>query len=99
MHFQILFVGLFGFVILSILLVPMYYIKVGNSIFNNPGGRMEDALDGFTQIKNNWRVALALSGMYMSIIHRLLPTKQNSSQTPEILGLEKDSENFHRLVM
>lgn len=59
----ILFIGLFGFVILAILLVPMYYIKVGNMIFKNPEGRLEDALDAFVQIKNNWRVALALSGM------------------------------------
>ncbi|KFM69984.1 Transmembrane protein, partial [Stegodyphus mimosarum] len=59
--------GLFGFVILSILLVPMYYIKAGKSIFSNPGGRMEDALDGFVQLSNSWQVTLAFTGTIVSI--------------------------------
>ncbi|XP_035233832.1 solute carrier family 35 member F6-like [Stegodyphus dumicola] len=54
--------GLFAFAIVSVLLVPMYYIKVGKSIFNNPYGRMEDALDGFIQMSNSWQVTLAFTG-------------------------------------
>ena len=54
--------GLFGALILSTLLVPMYYIPTGHMIFDNPNGQMEDAIDGFYQIKNNWEVAAALSG-------------------------------------
>lgn len=54
--------GFFGFITLSILLVPMYFIKVGNAIFNNPDGQIEDAIDGFVQIGNNWQVAVGLSG-------------------------------------
>ena len=46
----------------------MYYIKVGHTIFKNPGGRLEDALDAFTQIKNSWKVTLALSGMLYFIL-------------------------------
>lgn len=81
--------GLFGFVILSILLVPMYHIKVGNTIFDNPGGRMEDAIDGFYQIKNNWRVALALTGTIVSIAFfnfaGLSVTKEMSATTRMVL--------------
>lgn len=81
--------GLFGFVTLCILLVPMYYIKVGNSIFNNPGGRLEDALDAFTQISNNWRVALALTGTIVSIAFfnfaGLSVTKEMSATTRMVL--------------
>ncbi|XP_007191356.1 solute carrier family 35 member F6 isoform X3 [Balaenoptera acutorostrata] len=40
--------GLFGFVILSLLLVPMYYIPAG-SFSGNPRGTLEDALDAFCQ--------------------------------------------------
>lgn len=55
--------GAFGAIILSALLVPMYFIKTGNTVFNNPYGQMEDAIDGFYQIANNWEVALALIGL------------------------------------
>lgn len=54
--------GIFGFSVLSVLLVPMYFIHVGKDIFQNPDGQIEDALDGFVQIGNNWQVALGLSG-------------------------------------
>ncbi|GFU00295.1 solute carrier family 35 member F6 [Nephila pilipes] len=67
----------------------MYYIKVGNNIFNNPGGRLEDALDAFTQIFNNWRVALALTGTIVSIAFfnfaGLSVTKEMSATTRMIL--------------
>lgn len=54
--------GFFGFVVLSLLLVPMYFIPVGNTIFQNPGGQLEDAIDGFYQIYNSWQVALGVLG-------------------------------------
>ena len=59
--------GLFGVLILSTLLVPMYFIPTGNFIFNNPNGQMEDAIDGFYQIANNWQVAMALTGLIRPI--------------------------------
>ncbi|GIY47294.1 solute carrier family 35 member F6 [Caerostris darwini] len=81
--------GLFGFVTLTILLVPMYYIKVGNSVFNNPGGRLEDALDAFVQIGNNWRVAVAITGTIVSIAFfnfaGLSVTKEMSATTRMVL--------------
>ncbi|CAN7986839.1 unnamed protein product [Ixodes pacificus] len=59
--------GFFGFVVLSFLLVPMYFIPVGNTIFQNPGGQLEDAIDGFYQIYNSWQVALGVLGTIASI--------------------------------
>lgn len=44
--------GIFGFSVLSFLLVPMYFIHVGNDIFQNPNGQIEDAIDAFYQIAN-----------------------------------------------
>ena len=54
--------GFFGFTFLSLLCIPMYFIKVGNIIFKNPEGRLEDAIDAFYQIKNNWHVSTGLIG-------------------------------------
>ncbi|CAG2107460.1 unnamed protein product [Medioppia subpectinata] len=59
--------GLFGVIILSVLLVPMYFIPTGHLIFDNPDGQMEDAIDGYHQIKNSWQVAVALCGTIVSI--------------------------------
>lgn len=59
--------GFFGFVILSILLVPMYYIHVGKQLFHNPNGNLEDAIDGLYQIGNSWKVCLAIFGTVISI--------------------------------
>lgn len=42
--------GFFGFSTLLVLLIPFYYIKVGNMIFDNPDGQLEDAIDGLYQI-------------------------------------------------
>ena len=37
--------GFFGFFVLSILLVPMYFITVPEKFTNNPARRMEDVID------------------------------------------------------
>lgn len=55
--------GIFGFITLSILLFPMYFIKIKTGkIFDSPDNRIEDAIDGYYQIKNSWQVATGLSG-------------------------------------
>jgi len=81
--------GLFGAIILSTLLVPMYFIPTGHMIFDNPNGQMEDAIDGFYQIKNNWEVALALCGTIVSIsffnFAGISVTKQISATTRTVL--------------
>lgn len=58
--------GLFGFVILSLLLVPMYYIPA-SSFSGNPRGVLEDALDAFCQVGRQPLIALALLGNISSI--------------------------------
>ena len=44
--------GVFGFSIVSLLLIPFYYIPAGNLIGQNPRGVLEDAVHGFTQMAN-----------------------------------------------
>lgn len=58
--------GLFGFVILSLMLVPMYYIPA-SSFSGNPRGTLEDALDAFCQVGRQPLIALALLGNISSI--------------------------------
>ncbi|XP_069743150.1 solute carrier family 35 member F6 [Narcine bancroftii] len=58
--------GIFGFVILTLLLIPMYYIPVGE-FGGNPRGVLEDALDAFCQIGMKPLIFLALLGNILSI--------------------------------
>nr|XP_046228337.1 solute carrier family 35 member F6 [Scatophagus argus] len=58
--------GLFGFVVLSLLLIPMYFIHVGD-FSNNPRQVLEDALDAFCQIGHQPLILLALLGNTVSI--------------------------------
>lgn len=58
--------GLFGFVVLSLLLIPMYFIHVGD-FSNNPRQVLEDALDAFCQIGHQPMILLALLGNTVSI--------------------------------
>ena len=45
--------GLFGIIVMSLLLIPMYFINVGEKFGKNPRHVLEDALDGFHQLRNN----------------------------------------------
>ncbi|MCJ8743963.1 hypothetical protein PDJAM_G00100810 [Pangasius djambal] len=58
--------GFFGFVILTILLVPMFYIPAGG-FGSNPRQVLEDALDAFCQIGHKPLIVLALLGNTVSI--------------------------------
>lgn len=51
--------GTFGFIVLSILLVPLYYIKIP--------GLSEDAIDAFVMIKNNHLLLVPITGTIISI--------------------------------
>jgi hypothetical protein len=42
--------GVFGFTMMSIFLVPMYYLYVGFRFGQNPRMVLEDALHGFVQV-------------------------------------------------
>ncbi|VDM64131.1 unnamed protein product [Angiostrongylus costaricensis] len=57
--------GLFGTIILSILLVPMYYIHVPRTFSTNPEGRLEFSC--LCEICEQPWVAVALSGIIVSI--------------------------------
>ena len=60
--------GLFGCFAMGLLLWPLYFVKIGqagdNSLFGTgPDHRLEDAIDGFTQIfggSSNWLLAMIL---------------------------------------
>ncbi|KAF1376761.1 hypothetical protein PFLUV_G00214810 [Perca fluviatilis] len=58
--------GFFGFFVLSLLLIPMYFIHVGN-FSDNPRQVLEDALDAFCQIGHEPLILLALLGNTVSI--------------------------------
>jgi len=52
--------GLFGFCFLSVILVPMYYIKISDV-------PLENAPDAFTQMSNNWVIMVAVICNALSI--------------------------------
>ncbi|XP_045102551.1 solute carrier family 35 member F6-like isoform X2 [Portunus trituberculatus] len=58
--------GTFGFLTLSVLLVPMYYIPAGK-LSGNENGTLEDAIDAFVQIGNSALLALSLLMNIVSI--------------------------------
>lgn len=80
--------GFFGFVILSLLLVPMYYIPTA-SFSGNPRGVLEDALDAFCQVGRQPLIALALLGNISSIaffnFSGISVTKELSATTRMVL--------------
>jgi len=59
--------GFFGFSILGLLLIPMYYIYIPGHLFNNPRETIEDAIDGFMQMGQNWHILFGILGTLISI--------------------------------
>jgi len=59
--------GTFGFFILGILLIPMYFIHTNQNFSDTPEYRLEDALDAFYQMGQSWEITLALVGSVISI--------------------------------
>lgn len=103
--------GLFGFFILSLLLIPMYFIPAG-SFGQYPRFVLEDALDAFCQIGRQPMVLLALFGNTLSIAFfnfaGMSVTKEISATTRMVLdslrtvviwavSLALGWENFHGL--
>ncbi|CAL4135163.1 unnamed protein product, partial [Meganyctiphanes norvegica] len=58
--------GVFGFITLSILLVPFYWTPAG-MFSGNPRGVLEDVYDAIIQLKNNPELIAAISGNIISI--------------------------------
>ncbi|KAK2705938.1 hypothetical protein QYM36_016079 [Artemia franciscana] len=59
--------GVFGFSSLALLLIPMYYIRVGPPFGNGPNGNLEDPFDAFVQMQNNPLIIVATIGTIISI--------------------------------
>jgi uncharacterized membrane protein len=62
--------GIFGFSILLVLLVPMFFIPwhlPADESFWQVHKRFEDAIDGLKQMGHNWQLALANIGLIVSI--------------------------------
>lgn len=59
--------GIFGFHFMSLLLVIMYFIPVGERFGKNPREVIEDPLDGFYQMCNNPLIAMAFIATFMAI--------------------------------
>jgi drug/metabolite transporter (DMT)-like permease len=81
--------GFFGFFVLSLLLIPMYFISVPAKFTNNPRGVMEDAIDAFYMIKNNNLLLVPISGTIVSIAFfnfaGISVTKEMSATTRMVL--------------
>jgi hypothetical protein len=82
--------GLFGFSMLSILLVPFGYWKVGDYWSHGPNGYFEDALDAFAQLRNNgnnvliWFICTIFSIGFFNFAGMLV-TKKMSATTRTVL--------------
>ena len=59
--------GFLGFLTLSLLLIPMYYIPVGVEFGQNPRHVLEDALDGFHQLAHNNLLLAAYCSVSLSV--------------------------------
>ncbi|CAK1554748.1 unnamed protein product [Leptosia nina] len=59
--------GIFGFSVLSVLLVAFYWIPAPPHFSHNPNGTIEDAIDGLVQIGNNPILLCAVLGTIVSI--------------------------------
>lgn len=58
--------GFFGFIVLGILNIIFFYIDAG-AFSKLPTHKLEDPVDAFIQIGNNWRILLATVGNIVSI--------------------------------
>lgn len=80
--------GLFGALVLGVLLIPFYYINAG-AFSKLPDNRLENALDAFQQMANNWKIALATLGNIASIAFfnfaGISVTKEMSATTRMVL--------------
>lgn len=59
--------GIFGFTVLSLLLIPFYFITPCAIRIDIPDCRLEDAIDAFYQLGNNPIIVIATVGTILSI--------------------------------
>uniref|UniRef100_T1IPN2 Membrane metallo-endopeptidase-like 1 n=1 Tax=Strigamia maritima TaxID=126957 RepID=T1IPN2_STRMM len=83
------FEGMFGFIVLSILLIPMYFIHLPGKFATNPEERFEDPIDAFTQMGNSPQLCIAVLGNIFSIAFfnfaGISVTKEMSATTRMVL--------------
>lgn len=81
--------GVFGFSVLSVLLVIFYWIPAPPHFGNNARGTVEDAIDGLVQISNNPVLLAAILGTIVSIAFfnfaGISVTKEMSATTRMVL--------------
>jgi len=81
--------GTFGFLTLSALLIPMYFIPVGEKFGQNPRHVLEDAYDGLYQLGHNPLLLTAFMGTIVSIAFfnfaGISVTKEMSATTRMVL--------------
>lgn len=83
--------GLFGFICLGILLVPLHFIKTPSSkcIAEYPNGAFEDIDDAISHLNHNWQIMFALFTMIISkpfyIFGAISVTKEMSAMARVIL--------------
>ncbi|XP_043281277.1 solute carrier family 35 member F6 [Venturia canescens] len=59
--------GIFGFIGMCILIIPLNFIPGSPPFADNPRGTLEDSLDAFAQIGNSGRLLMAIVGITVSI--------------------------------
>lgn len=81
--------GFFGFAVMSMLLIPFYFIHVPAPFSNNSRGVLEDLPDAFTQMGNNKLIILSIVGTTISIAFfnfaGISVTKEMSATTRMVL--------------
>jgi len=81
--------GTFGFLTLSTLMIPAYFIPVGSTFGNNPRHVLEDAYDGLYQLSHNGLLLTAFCGTAISIAFfnfaGISVTKEMSATTRMVL--------------
>ncbi|CAH0716709.1 unnamed protein product, partial [Brenthis ino] len=81
--------GVFGFSVLSVLLVIFYWVPAPPHFDNNARGTIEDVVDGLVQIGNNSLLLLAILGTILSIAFfnfaGISVTKEMSATTRMVL--------------
>jgi len=65
---------MFGFIVLVILLVPMYYIPASPP-FSGLEGHLEDPFDAFAQLSQNWQIVFATFGMLKLTVYASISQK------------------------
>ena len=59
--------GIFGLLITIIFVIIFYFIKVDDQWGQGPDNRLEDAIDGFIQIGNNYQLIISICLSIISI--------------------------------